>query len=578
MLKNESSNLNKLYYVADQISKNKDYSLESIKREINSDVENQVLDIFLINKNFVVFDTTYAPDMNLDFKNMPIALATVKDVYSGQKKFDISKTILTFKVNNNFALKKYFLIKPKELDFMVQIGIEYDSFESKKIDSQIKKIMPNIINYDMYTFFKKGTLKNITGTARLLSSEEFKFLKQGDSKNDYYKKFGLDSINPDFKKIYEDAVGQKYSTDNSLVYKNLIQTLEKNKNVIILNGKNKKTSTILIPVNFYKEYLDKYLNEVIFFTMTIDNSEFIREVNNFKIINIGYLSLFLLIFIIVGLVVYNKILTPLIEMKSLMNERKKIDKSLIDKSKNELGDVMLAYNELFDKLEKESFINKTLLENLKTFASNSIHQLKTPMSVINIYLGMIKDSLVSNEIKDNINSSIIMMNHIQNTLAYKIQKDYVDFPAENINISEILRRQIELFSVISKSYNKEIIYDIEESCVCFINKVEFEHLIDNNLSNGIKYGNPEKSIFVSLKYVNNDVVLIFSNEGMEIQNKHIIFDRFVRQSTINDGQGIGLNLVKDICDKYNIKVQLDYENNQNKFIYILPNELLVRFD
>lgn len=200
------------------------------------------------------------------------------------------------------------------------------------------------------------------------------------------------------------------------------------------------------------------------------------------------------------------------------------------------------------------------------------------MSVINIYLGMIKDSLASNEIKDNINSSIIMMNHIQNTLAYKIQKDYVDFPPENINISEILRRQIELFSVISKSYNKEIIYDIEESCVCFINKVEFEHLIDNNLSNGIKYGNPEKSIFVSLKYVNNDVVLIFSNEGMEIQNKHIIFDRFVRQSTINDGQGIGLNLVKDICDKYNIKIQLDYENNQNKFIYIFPNELLVRFD
>ena len=186
---------------------------------------------------------------------------------------------------------------------------------------------------------------------------------------------------------------------------------------------------------------------------------------------------------------------------------------------------------------------------------------------------MIKDSFASNEIKDNIKSSIIMMDHIHNTLAYKIQKDYVDFPPENINISETLKRQIELFSVISKSYNKDIISDIEESCSCFINKVEFEHFVDNNLSNGIKYGTPEKPIFVSLKYANNEVVLTFSNEGPEITKKNIIFQRFVRQSLVGKGQGIGLNLVKEICDKYNIKIKLDYENNQNKFIYILPDKL-----
>ncbi len=94
-----------------------------------------------------------------------------------------------------------------------------------------------------------------------------------------------------------------------------------------------------------------------------------------------------------------------------------------------------------------------------------------------------------------------------------------------------------------------------------------------NLSNAIKYGIIQKPIFVSLFAKNNEVVLIFANEGKEIKNKEVIFERFKRDSTESFGQGIGLNLVKEICEKYGIKTKVTYENNQNKFIYTFSNKL-----
>lgn len=376
MQKNESKDLDKLYFVANQISQNKNYSLQSIKKEINANITNKTIDIFLINKDFVVFDTTYPPDMNLDFHNIPNTLKTMNEIYYGQRPFDISKPIFNFSIKDNTLLKKYFLIKPKELDFMVQIGIAYNSFDSKIMNTEIKKIIPNIVNYEMYAFFKTSTFQNTHIDTLIFSSDRLEFLKQGNSKNEYFKKHRDNHAPyPNFKKIYEEIVHQKYPNDHYLAYENMINVLQANKNVIILNNLN-NSSTIVIPVNFYKNYLDKYMNEVVFFVLTIDNALLTQEINHFKMVNIGYLLLCLFIFILVGFIIHNKIFNPLANMQYLMNQRKKINQDLIDKSKNELGDVMLTYNELFDKLEKESFTNKTLLENLKTFASNSIHQLK----------------------------------------------------------------------------------------------------------------------------------------------------------------------------------------------------------
>ena len=53
----------------------------------------------------------------------------------------------------------------------------------------------------------------------------------------------------------------------------------------------------------------------------------------------------------------------------------------------------------------------------------------------------------------------------------------------------------------------------------------------------------------------------------EIRNKNKVFKRYQRENENHGGHGLGLSIIKDICKKYKIEIELKYENNQNIFIY-----------
>lgn len=567
MIASEQDDLKKLYWVADQIVKSKKYSLEDLKKQINQNVQNKTIDIFLINKDYVVFETTYPPDLNLNFHIIPAVLDTLDDIYFGRREYDISKPIYVYGNIDNITLKKYFLIKPKELDFMIQIGITHSSFDGIQTDNAIKMKIPNILSYDLYSVYKNNQTQNLDNFIPILSSNIMQCSKSGMSKNDYY----TNELRIGFEKNYEIITGKKYSKDVKLDYAEIINTLKKHNNLFVSN--NGATSTLVLPINLYTPYIDKYWQPTKFLIVKIDNTNLIKELRDFQIINILYLGLFVGIFILILLLVYFKILRPLFAMQELMLKKEKINDEMIDDSQNEFGDVMATYNKLFDNLEQEIATNKTLLENLKNFTSNSIHQLKTPMSVMSIYLDMLKSIPKDEEIKDSIKSSILMINHIHDTLSYKLQKDSVQFNPEDVNISDVLINQVRGFALIAKGYDKEIVYEVQANLHFMINKVELSHLIDNNLSNGIKYGASKKPLFVKLEIIGGEIRMTFANEGKEIINKNSIFERFVRESSEAIGQGIGLNLVREIARKYEIKIDVIYENNQNKFIYTFPKKL-----
>ena len=567
MIASEKDDLKKLYWVADQIVKSKKYSLEDLKKQINQNVQNKTIDIFLINKDYVVFDTTYPPDLRLDFHVIPAALDTLDDIYFGRREYDISKPIYVYANVENVTLKKYFLIKPKELDFMVQIGITHSSFDGIKADNAIKMKIPNVLSYDLYSVYKKNQPRNLNNFIPILSSNIMQCSKSGVTKTDYY----TTALRIGFEKTYETITGKKFSKDVNVDYAEIINTLKRYNNLFVLN--NGITSTLVLPINLYTPYIDKYWQPTKFLIVKIDNTNLIKELREFQIVNILYLGLFVGIFILILLLVYFKILQPLFAMQELMLKKEKINDEMIYGSQNELGDVMMTYNNLFDNLEQEIATNKTLLENLKNFTSNSIHQLKTPMSVMNIYLDMIKSIPKNEEIKDNIKSSILMINHIHDTLSYKLQRDSVQFNPEDVNISDVLINQVKQFTLIAKGYDKEIICEIQANLHFTINKVELAHLIDNNLSNGIKYGKQAKPLIVKLEMISRSITMTFANEGNEIIDKNNIFERYVRESKDPIGQGIGLNLVREIANKYSIKIDVIYENNQNKFIYTFSEKL-----
>jgi signal transduction histidine kinase len=162
-----------------------------------------------------------------------------------------------------------------------------------------------------------------------------------------------------------------------------------------------------------------------------------------------------------------------------------------------------------------------------------------------------------------------MLSNSYEDLAYISSNDTLDYKPALINISDLTKERIEFFNTIAKVNGKKLIANIEEDLEYFINKIEFERIIDNNISNAIKYSTGE-DIFINLFKRDGNIYLEVVSYGAPIKNKKEIFEINYREQLHKRGLGIGLNIVKTICEKYGIKYRTYYRNRQNVFEYIFP--------
>jgi signal transduction histidine kinase len=83
-------------------------------------------------------------------------------------------------------------------------------------------------------------------------------------------------------------------------------------------------------------------------------------------------------------------------------------------------------------------------------------------------------------------------------------------------------------------------------------------LIDNNLSNAVKYSQAGSRINVTLEGNR----LSFHTKGDLIKEKKKVFNKYVRENMTVGGYGLGLNIVQEISKLYNIKIELVSEEEK----------------
>ena len=224
------------------------------------------------------------------------------------------------------------------------------------------------------------------------------------------------------------------------------------------------------------------------------------------------------------------------------------------------------------QLEKSLNENRTLLLENKRFIADSIHQIRTPLTNIMMNSEMIARTKNNNKslcFIEQINASINMLTNSYEDLSYIISYDTINYNVTNVSISNLLIKRIGFFQTISKVNFKKIIYNITPNLNILINEVELERLIDNNISNAIKYATINKNINISLVIKEKTIYLKFKTYGEPINNPYQIFEINYRENQSKRGFGLGLNMVKNICDKYNIVYKTYYKNEQNIFLYTI---------
>ena len=260
------------------------------------------------------------------------------------------------------------------------------------------------------------------------------------------------------------------------------------------------------------------------------------------------------------------------ESESIASGKANFHKRLSSISSDELGLVINSINIFISKLEKNHHELEDVRDDIQRFIADTVHQIRTPLSSILMNAEMIReqtdDSL--NMFVDSIDASVSMLSNSYEDLAYITSYDSIEYKPTFICLSDLLQSRIDFFGTICRMNLKEINSNIVEDVDIYINTLECERIIDNNISNAIKYANIEKPISINLSYLEdtNKIILEFRSYAKEIQNKNKIFEKNYREEDSKKGLGLGLNIVKNICDKYDIIYVVSYKDNQNIFTYI----------
>lgn len=212
---------------------------------------------------------------------------------------------------------------------------------------------------------------------------------------------------------------------------------------------------------------------------------------------------------------------------------------------------------------------KRLNQYLDDFLKDAMHELKTPIGVARINVDMLQMRLKNDKYILRIKSALKNMTVIYEDLEYYMQQNIVKDEKKDIDFSLFLERRIEFFNDLVISKNINFLINIQKDIHINFNELELYRIIDNNISNAVKYSKDSSNIEISLQKEENKIKLMFKDEGIGIKDKSKIFERYYRGDKITGGFGIGLSIVKNICVKNRVDIEVESQVNKgSRFIYL----------
>lgn len=209
---------------------------------------------------------------------------------------------------------------------------------------------------------------------------------------------------------------------------------------------------------------------------------------------------------------------------------------------------------------------------MQNFFNDAMHELKTPLGVMQLNIEIIKSGTMSQKAIKRIEAALSSLVAVFEDIEYLIKLKNVNYTPEIIDFSRFLEDRCEFFTSLLETKELTLKKSIQKDIAININRTELQRLIDNNITNAIKYSFKSTTIDIVLKKEGDNLFFEITNQGVGIKNIEDIFKRYTKEDEIKGGFGIGLNIVKTICDKYSIKIEVDsIANKYAKFKYIFYN-------
>jgi len=188
-----------------------------------------------------------------------------------------------------------------------------------------------------------------------------------------------------------------------------------------------------------------------------------------------------------------------------------------------------------------------------------MHEINTPLSIINVNVDLFDSIYGTNKYLKRVKSATRSLATIYNDMDYLIKQNRVEYIDEFIDLKQFLQDRVAYFEMICqlKNIHLSLTCNVDEPLLLLFNTTKLQRIVDNTLSNAIKFSSVQSKIEIKLfTDIDNNMILSIQDYGKGIEKPHKILDRYYRENAHKNGFGIGMSIVKSIIDEADIELDI----------------------
>jgi signal transduction histidine kinase len=204
------------------------------------------------------------------------------------------------------------------------------------------------------------------------------------------------------------------------------------------------------------------------------------------------------------------------------------------------------------------------------FLSLLSHELKAPLTAVEGYLRMMQEKSSGDSIDDYMKMITRSLDRIQGMRNMimdlldltKLESEKKQRSIEQCNLTQLADNALATMQPFAIQKDVELILDAPENVKLTADPEEIEIILNNLISNGIKYNKTHGKVILKLEENEHNIKILVEDTGFGIsdEDQKQLFKEFVRikndKTKHISGSGLGLSIVKRITDNYHAKISV----------------------
>ncbi len=209
-------------------------------------------------------------------------------------------------------------------------------------------------------------------------------------------------------------------------------------------------------------------------------------------------------------------------------------------------------------------------EQQKMFIGNASHEMQTPLAICNSRLEMLLEdpSLTERQMEEIVKTrqTLEQLSRMNRSLLLLTKIDNGQFAdVADVNFTESIQRLLPDYEMVYASKNIRLQTELQGDFIVRMDESLAQTLLSNLLKNAFVHNHEGGEITIKATADS----LLFENTGApESLNRDYIFERFYHSSDNRQSLGLGLAVVKAICQRYGLRIDYAFNNGKHAFTIV----------